>query len=257
MPDNEKLIKEAARMIAEFAAHEGPVDAFHTAKVMIGMFEKALGEATVTPTDDEREAATTEVYGIINSHYWAATGTPGICACGYDVDAEPAGTMAEHRAQAVIDAGFRRTEVPEPPRIGCNICGEALPDGEPHICPEPGDLHQMRYDDGSWSRTLEGRPEPQGEPSDARVTAAMQAARSVYIENGWVISPVVFEADAMRAALRAAGGVEEPEWEYAYEVDGHWDDGKFVVEEYRHVGDTSPHALARRRKAGPWVPVEN
>lgn len=69
-----------------------------------------------------------------------------------------------------------------------------------------------------------------------------------------------FEIDRIEAAhdaeVRAGVVTEEPEWEYAYEVDGYWDDDKFVVEEYRHVGDTSPHALARRRKAGPWVPVK-
>lgn len=48
---------------------------------------------------------------------------------------------------------------------------------------------------------------------------------------------------------------EEPEWEYAYEVDGYWDEDVFVIEDYRDVGDTSVHALARRRKAGPWEPV--
>lgn len=42
---NEKLIAEVARMIADFAAHDGPVDAFFTAKVMVGMFEKAYTSA--------------------------------------------------------------------------------------------------------------------------------------------------------------------------------------------------------------------
>ncbi len=97
----------------------------------------------LTPTDDEREAQTTEVYGIINSHYWSTTGKAGVCACGYDVDAEPAGTMAEHRAQKVIDAGFRRSEVPEP-------SGRMID----------------TYTD-SKLRTAFGLPEPQGEPSDA------------------------------------------------------------------------------------------
>lgn len=57
-------------------------------------------------------------------------------------------------------------------------------------------------------------------------------------------------------AARAGVVAEEPEWEYAYEVDGYWDDSEFVVEGYRRVGELSAHALARRRKAGPWVPVK-
>ena len=44
MTDREQLIEEAAKAIAEFAAQDGPVDAFHLAKVLYGRFEKA--EAT-------------------------------------------------------------------------------------------------------------------------------------------------------------------------------------------------------------------
>lgn len=62
----------------------------------------------------------------------------------------------------------------EPPRIGCNICGERLPDGEPHLCPEP-----------------------QGEPSDAQVDAARDAYYATWGPHEIKI----------RAALRAAGGV--------------------------------------------------
>lgn len=50
---------------------------------------------------------------------------------------------------------------------------------------------------------------------------------------------------------------EEPEWEYGHEVDGYWEGDEFVVEDYWHVSNTSNHALARRRKAGSWEPLEN
>ncbi len=51
MTDN-SVIEEAAKAIAEFAAHDGPVDAYHLAKVLYARFEQARTPST--PTDDER-----------------------------------------------------------------------------------------------------------------------------------------------------------------------------------------------------------
>lgn len=57
---------------------------------------------------------------------------------------------------------------------------------------------------------------------------------------------------SMRAAFEVFQAARGDLWEFAYEADGYWDGDEFVVEEYRHVGDTAAHAVARRRKAGGW-----
>lgn len=124
------------------------------------MEAQGFREKAHTPTDDEREAPTQE---LCDRCGWAISGH---LRSQYGLDCPPGGSRPD----------FRRSEVPEPSRIGCNVCGEALPDGEPHVCSEP-----------------------QGEPSDAQVDAAQLAlahsGHSVYSKEG------------MRAALRAAGGV--------------------------------------------------
>lgn len=40
--DAGELTEDVARVIAEFAAAEGPVDAYHTAKVLVKMFEERI-----------------------------------------------------------------------------------------------------------------------------------------------------------------------------------------------------------------------
>lgn len=50
-------------------------------------------------------------------------------------------------------------------------------------------------------------PEPQGEPSDAQVGAAMNAVVTYYEEQGHVTTPESVDFQALRAGLRAAGVV--------------------------------------------------
>lgn len=122
-----------------------------------------------TPTDDEREALVTAAYGVINSHYWSTTGLPGMCAgCGYDIDAEPAGTMAEHRAEKLFEAGLlRRSEVPEPSDVLAERERAALHAQEGYRMGENCDDIAKRIRSGEPAAI--GAPEPQGEPSDTEV----------------------------------------------------------------------------------------
>lgn len=149
-----------------------------------------------TPTDDERDRKHAEC-----------------CGCDLPGCEFMAGWIERDKA------GFRRSEVPEPgaecascqgecgggrhccencvhtqpqgepcdaQRIGCNICGEALPDGEPHLCSEP-----------------------QGEPSDAQryidIALGVIALGVIAREGGDI--RVKRGLEHARAALRAVGGV--------------------------------------------------
>lgn len=167
--DREKLIEKAAKAMADgehnvlgWRGHSEDEREWYRkdAAIALAVFEEAL-----TPTDDERESLD---YAIR-------------CAIPNDLDYRPLWELIGAIRGSVLTAGFRHTEVPEPSaeRIGCNICGEALPDGEPHLCSAP-----------------------QGEPSDAVLKA---------FEDEWYRLDYVTEPErhrrAMRAALRAAGGV--------------------------------------------------
>lgn len=217
---NEKLIEEAYR--------QGRSDEKYSLAYAPPVFEKTLGEATLTPTDDEREAL---------ARAWDAGHRKGIRWKRGDAPENP-----------------YRSEVPEPSteRIGCNICGEALPDGEPHLCSEPqgepsnrvivmcarcglfpvvgGD--EINSDIVVCDRCAfaEGRESAQGEPSgipfydqkmreldairaqvepsDAQVQAALHAYWGG-VENARSHG----SANGMRAALRAAAGVVGQEGE--------------------------------------------
>ncbi|WP_312672853.1 hypothetical protein [Microbacterium sp.] len=167
---------------------------------------KVLEEAH-TPTDDEREALEQAVLDGLNAHHAQSTMDP---------------TLIEERvSDSVWAAGFRRSEVPEPSATG---------------------LRQMQYDDGSWSRTLEGEPVSgendearadvfeahmssnaqavrelmQGEPSDAQVEHMRRALNAADIDysareqradaGGGDLEPGDWFTFLARAALRAAGG---------------------------------------------------
>lgn len=54
-------------------------------------------------------------------------------------ETEPHMPDPEDAEGEVLDPG-KHPESDESQSIGCNYCGEALPDGEPHLCPQPGDL---------------------------------------------------------------------------------------------------------------------
>lgn len=159
------------------------------------VFEKAH-----TPTDDEREALR-----IAELDARQAAFRQDRTEWFVDHEHEPeVATNAFFRGwDAAVDGGFRRTEVPEPSaqRIGCNICGEALPDGEPHLCSEPqgeqsgrvivmcarcglfpvvaGD--EINSDIVVCDRCAfaEGRESVQGEPSDAQAALDLKGLAEI------------------------------------------------------------------------------
>lgn len=216
---NEKLIEEAASAIhsvAESGASWGDArmadkDQHRAeARAALSVFEKALGEATVTPTDDEREDM---IAFLLRDHNfeespWGRTYT----------DAEIANAL-------------RRSEVPEPSEREAKVHGELVTmrvtgwrritdelarlrtlEGQLEERPEPStDSHVFVAPvAGTYEVTPSGlrllTAEPQGEPSDAQVEAA---ARAIADHQGVRYnSSLVDTWDGMaRAALRAAGGV--------------------------------------------------
>lgn len=90
--------------------------------------------------------------------------------------------VREAFADMVLAAGFHRSETPEP-SAEFSICG----------C----------YRDGSELVTCALHTEPQGEPSDAQVQAALDAYHDAKVAPGWRGE----KTWKMRAALRAAGVV--------------------------------------------------
>ncbi len=200
---NEKLIEEAASAIhsvAESGASWGDArmadkDQHRAeARAALSVFEKALGEATVTPTDDEREDM---IAFLLRDHNfeespWGRTYT----------DAE-------------IAAALRRTEVPEPN-------AETTHRGTfGHVWPCPlfyvgnwkrGDEEYYPAAECSNAAVCE-RPKPQAEPSDA-LNLVIHAER-VGTERD---DPLILElAEALRVALRRSE-VPEP----SAEVLGEW-----------------------------------
>lgn len=187
-------IEEAAKMISEFAASNGPVDAFHTAKVLVSMFEKALGEAPVTPTVAEGTSDEREALARLLDHRINPASGDGM-------------TNPWWLADVILAAGFRRSGVPEPSAFDFvkyeqDHGREPEPQGEPST-----------HDDGceaDWGP--EGQESPcrcaeraKGEPSDAPSDADLDAARAeIAARMNYKIGPT---RDAMRAALRAANNI--------------------------------------------------
>lgn len=132
-------------------------------------------------TDDEREALRGAV--VSGTETYAEAQIPGTYVSQYITD-------------AVLAAGFRRPEVPEPSAHRATLIREA----REHVD------HYRRFDDTEslvstlveMSNALESAPEPQGEPTDAQVKAAVDA---------WYSSKRYRSSEGMRAALRAAWGV--------------------------------------------------
>lgn len=122
---------------------------------------------TDTPTDDEREALAVAI-------------RKGSGASKYQADLL-ASQVLPHLA------GFRRSEVPEP-STECPKCGVRATGQTPSTF--------YTHHDETCNGALE---EPQGEPSDAQVEAALAVLRSEKPGHRSQFS-------AMRAALRAAGG---------------------------------------------------
>lgn len=160
------------------------------ARLALAVFEKALGEATVTPTDDERANENDLLDFLSKGEAWQAI----------------RGMDAPGLATELATAGFRRSEIPEPsaePKHDescaewcnhCQACGEGI-----------------RY--GSRCRE-HYQNQPQAEPSDAQLLAALTAYEAKAREQGSfpaMATPLNLtwfsdaSADRMRAALRAGG----------------------------------------------------
>lgn len=264
MSDNEKLIEEAYR--------QGRSDEKYSLAYAPPVFEKALGEATVTPTDDEREALA-KLLDEIDSDWLMGEARP------------PYPSEMAHEL-ILRGVGFRRSEVPEP-------SAEDYPDAEALAAlranaPEPSAIINEGTDDAwqaiadalgnlgyalnsheetaAWVQQYLFTPEPQGEPSDAQdFKIDHELMHAGFLPR---------DRDRIRAALRAAGGVEEPEWEYGYtskwgtitassqaDAESRAADHARGIADRRESGDLTYHGKVVKRiagsKAGPWVPVEN
>lgn len=215
MSDNEKLIEEARA----FADRDNGLNWQGRIRELADALEAA--KKAHTPTDDEREALANLVQlGFVTDWYEAA--------------------------DRILAAGFRRTEVPEPSAEHAyqgnrsqDTCW-VMVDGE--MCRKPVEAHvgtqgepserelflertitdlgeelqiaregraaaievlnQHRCGEqaeAAYRRAVQAESRPQGEPSDAQVEAAHTAF--------WEHPDITGGHDAIRAALRAAGGV--------------------------------------------------
>lgn len=154
----EKLIEDIKGMIVEktivpasIAATDKQEDAVYDQLVLdiLAVFEKALGEATVTPTDDERE---TLMYTM-----WSDDRAHGRAHDPFDQMNERSLAWYRDNAMAILAAGFRRSAVPEP-SAECPKCGVRVTDETPSTF--------YTHHDEACGGPLE---EPQGEPSDADI----------------------------------------------------------------------------------------
>lgn len=201
---NEKRIEEAAKAIYETRDDAYDLDAWEQldrtqqeryvcdARTALAVFEKALGEVTVTPTDDEREA----LAQIIR-----------------DTDRDAPNPWSQGMADAILTAGFRRSVVPEPRGDAYELTVDMLEDLLVTAGVTPGEHGTaIRKTAGALVYKIRARltSEPQGEPSDAKVAAAgrelFDRARPGNEHADLTYEEVrgEYEADA-HAALRAAG----------------------------------------------------
>mgnify|MGYP001598277473 CR=1 FL=1 len=148
----------------------------------------------ITPTDDEREALETVIARV-----WA----------NYSEQIGP--TDAEVTA-AILAAGFRRSEVPEPSAEGDEFAQDEC-DGS-GTCPARRHIHgcyTVHRADQCDSPDEYGHlpPEPQGEPSDAQLLAQGFRDGVDYIDDQpgpWGAAVVAGRAEAARR-VAAAGGL--------------------------------------------------
>ncbi|VHM07330.1 Uncharacterised protein [Streptococcus pyogenes] len=267
MTDNEKLIEEARRLPDQFRAAQlsetqyledqalAELDAVGYGAVCtasrladaLEAAEKALGEATDTPTahevtSDDREALL-EVLGpilhlpiseirdrIVASDVWRFRRSEKVHTPTDDeVNAValaywgPSEVYDREKLRAAL-ASFRRSEVPEPSAEGYaefEDWEQEMFRHQPVLSMADGSIAGCQCLDRVF---LKGRedwgthlasvitarlPKPQGEPSDAHVGAAMNAAVTYYEAQGYTMRPEGFDFQAMRAALRAASAVTE------------------------------------------------
>ncbi|QOC59431.1 hypothetical protein SEA_LIFES_108 [Microbacterium phage Lifes] len=176
---NERLIEEAAKAVEKVPYHAWHdvtrAGAREIARATLAVFEKAH-----TPTDDEREAEVKSYSG------WDADEVARYPRVAADV--------IEQLRTRLLDE-FRRAEVPEQ-SAECPKCGVRVADQTPSTF--------YTHHDETCGGALE---EPQGEPSDAQVTAALHALYAVqhpHSAPGGLSDYGDEVVSAMRAALRAA-----------------------------------------------------
>lgn len=161
---------------------------------LIDAREKALGEATVTPTDadeviSEREALTRRAIRAADEADRCHNPT---------IEAWSDGEQFTSDDLRALAAGFRRSEVPEPSAVEGRMCGPCSR-GQHAPCDRENEF---------WGDcTCSCNAKPQGEPSDAQVLAALNATVRPDQEAPDLSFWGVEKADRMRSALRAAGEV--------------------------------------------------
>lgn len=175
MTDNDwrnARIEEAAKAIAGL----DNVNSFHLekARAVLAVFEKALGEATATPTDADEVISEREVLDILLAHKKADIAAFNICCtCGYrGTTVSRKGDFERHvtdrLAEFLLAEGFRRSKVPEPsadpaPSGWRSSPTEAEPD---RIVRDPQGEPWVQYSP-AFESTRDAYEWGQGEPSDA------------------------------------------------------------------------------------------
>lgn len=225
--NREELIEEAAKAlhraawgedIAEPADPDYMAEMRRQAEMVLAAFEKVHAKDlamspglvinpadsfNVSPTDDEREA----LARLFDAHWMTPLGK---CACGwvhpqYGMRASHLDPIyvRQHLAYVVSNAGYRRSEVPEP-SAAREFLKSALAESDANVS-EGGAGWDVEVDARTVLELLDEVPEPQGEPSDAQVLAALDA---FYRGESSSLSEFgAMSVKGMRAALRAAGGV--------------------------------------------------
>jgi hypothetical protein len=148
--------------------------------------DKLTGKAVHAPTDDERIAVARAIHDGPSAVLELATMM--IAPHGFDECAHKATYLAD--ADAVLAAGFRRTEVPEPSAdefaLRITVRAEAIGGGKESL---DVDVDMVEPSTPAWTAGLLRQiandldpVEPQGEPSDGQqFTPSVDAVRDVYV----------------------------------------------------------------------------
>lgn len=195
MDDNEKLIEEALRPMTDRDVTQNPA----ATRAFIRQLGDALKAAdkALTPTDDEREALAQVIFD--RSH------TPEDALNLWDGD-------ISKLADAILAAGFRLSEVPEP------SVEDQGPAASCHLCVGAGGYEDH---DGLWVECSCQRAEPQVEPSDAlrdaidHIQGAVEFQDAINPEAVRVVIDAALRAahDRYMSALRSGRGVVGQEGE--------------------------------------------
>lgn len=259
MTDNKKLIEEALTAYwggADNAKESGSVEGIRAA---LAVFEKAH-----TPTDDEREALTY----LITAFRFRERGLRGTAM-------EPDLAVSRPLAEFLLAEGFRRTEIPEPSAGGyAEFEGweQEMFRHQPVLSMRDGSIAgcqcldrvfvKGREDWGTHLATIitsRLTAEPQGESSDAQVSAIKELEREIpdaYVDGSG--SPVIIlteqAATTALAALRAAGvpQAEPADVQEALDLKGLTEIIGDVVVDHADIGPHSQRAITIRDTCADW-----